>query len=226
VGSPEWHKGLVGLVASRLTDRFRRPALVMSWDEAAGEGTGSARSIAGADIGQAVRAALSEGLARKGGGHTMAAGVTIVRDRLADFEAFLAAELSASVSSARDAAALAIDGALTPEAATSEFIDLLEKAGPYGMGNPTPRFVFPAHRVTFAKQMGEAHVRCTLKSGGGSIIGAIAFRAVGTPLGDSLLSGASQPLHVAGRLQRDTWGGREKIEVLIEDIADPVRQPK
>ena len=224
VGSATWHKGLVGLVASRLADRFRRPALVMAWDEASGEGTGSARSIAGADIGYAVRASLAKGLAKKGGGHAMAAGVTIERARLDEFGAFIRAELEAGVRAARDVSALSVDGALTPEAATSEFADLLEKAGPYGAGNAAPRFVFPAHRIGFAKLMGEAHVRCSLKSGGGSTIGAIAFRAIGTPLGEALLAADGRPLHVAGRLQRDSWGGREKIEVLIEDLADPARQ--
>lgn len=223
VGSAEWHKGLVGLVASRLTDRFRRPSLVMAWDDAAGEGTGSARSIAGADIGAAIRAALAKGLAKKGGGHTMAAGVTIERARLAEFETFLLAELRSNVTTARDTAALAIDASLMPEGASSQFITQLEQAGPFGMGNPAPRFVFPAHRISFAKQMGETHVRCTLKSAGGSTIGAIAFRAVGTPLGDALLGGSDRVFHIAGRLQRDTWGGREKIEVLIEDMADATR---
>jgi len=224
VGADDWHKGLVGLVASRLMDRFRRPALAIAWDSEAGEGTGSARSIAGADIGGAVRAALEKGLARKGGGHAMAAGVTIERARLAEFEAFLAGELSARVACARETAALSIDGALTPDGATPDFMDLLEQAGPYGMGNPSPRFVFPAHRIGFAKQMGEAHIRCTLKSGGGQSIGAIAFRAIGTPLGDALLNSDGRVFHIAGRLQRDNWGGREKIEVLIEDLADPARQ--
>ncbi len=224
VGSDEWHKGLVGLVASRLMDRFRRPALAIAWSAAEGEGTGSARSIAGADIGQAVRAALAAGHAVKGGGHAMAAGVTLARHKLADFEAFLAERLSNQVSAARDAATLFIDGALTPEAATSELVDLIEKAGPYGAGNPAPRFVFPAHRIGFVKQMGEAHLRCTLRSGGGASIGAIAFRALGTPLGDALQKDDGRPVHIAGRLQRDNWGGREKIELLIEDLADPGRQ--
>ncbi len=224
VGSQAWHKGLVGLVACRLMDRFRRPALVMAWDEAAGEGTGSARSIAGVDIGHAIRTALAKGLAKKGGGHAMAAGVTIDRARQEELEAFLIAELTPSVSVSRDVSALSVDGALTPDGATSEFVDLIEKAGPYGAGNPAPRFVFPAHRIGFAKLMGEAHVRCSLKSGGGGSIGAIAFRAIGTPLGDALMGGDGRVFHVAGRLQRDNWGGREKIELLIEDLADPARQ--
>jgi single-stranded-DNA-specific exonuclease len=225
LGSENWHKGLVGLVSSRLTERFRRPSVIIGWDDT-GHGTGSGRSIAGADIGHAVRACVEKGLAKKGGGHAMAAGITIARDRLAEVEAFLLAALASSVTAARDVAALSVDGALTPEAATVEFAELLEKAGPYGAGNPNPRFVFPAHRVTFAKQAGEAHIRCSLKSGGGATIGAIAFRAVGTPLGDTLLGGADRPWHVAGRLQRDTWGGRDRVEMMIEDIADPARQPR
>jgi single-stranded-DNA-specific exonuclease len=224
VGSEEWHKGLVGLVASRLMDRFRRPALVMAWDAASGEGTGSARSIPGADIGHAVRAALAAGHARKGGGHAMAAGVTLARDKLDAFRAFLAAELASNVAAARDASALSIDGALTPEGANSALADLIEKAGPYGAGNPAPRFVFPAHRISGPRQMGEAHIRCSLRSGGGGLIGAVAFRAIGSPLGDALMSGDGRPYHFAGRLQRDHWGGREKIELLIEDMADPARQ--
>ncbi len=226
LGSEGWHKGLVGLVSSRLTERFRRPSLIIAWDTATGDGTASGRSIAGADIGQAVRACLEKGLAKKGGGHAMAAGVTFPRDKLTEVEAFLLGELADSVSAARDVAALSIDGALTPEAATVEFSELLERAGPYGSGNPAPRFVFPAHRVTFVKQAGEAHIRCSLKSGGGATIGAIAFRAVGTPLGDALLGGADRPFHIAGRLQRDSWGGRDRVEVMIEDIADPARQPR
>jgi single-stranded-DNA-specific exonuclease len=226
LGSESWHKGLVGLVSSRLTDRFRRPSLIIAWDKEAGEGTGSGRSIAGADIGHAVRACLEKGMAKKGGGHAMAAGITIARERLGEVEAFLRDALASSVTAARDVAALSIDGALTPEAATVDFAELLEKAGPYGSGNPAPRFVFPAHRITFAKQAGEAHIRCSLKSGGGATIGAIAFRAVGTPLGEALLGGPDRPYHVAGRLQRDTWGGRDRVEVMVEDIADPSRQPR
>jgi single-stranded-DNA-specific exonuclease len=226
LGSEGWHKGLVGLVSSRLTDRFRRPSLILAWDKEGGLGTGSGRSIAGADIGHAVRACLEKGLAKKGGGHAMAAGITILREQVAEVEAFLIAELASSVTAARDVAALSVDGALTPEAASVEFAELLERAGPYGSRNPAPRFVFPAHRISFAKQAGEAHIRCSLKSGGGATIGAIAFRAVGTPLGDALLGGSDRTWHVAGRLQRDTWGGRDRVEVMIEDIADPARQPR
>jgi single-stranded-DNA-specific exonuclease len=221
LGSAEWHKGVVGLVASRLVERFRRPACVIAWEADGGEGTGSLRSVAGVDIGSAVRAAVQAGHLKKGGGHTMAAGLTVAKDKLFDLEAFLADRLADASGRARDEAALSIDGALTPSSVNAELIDLIERAGPYGQGNPSPRFAFPAHRVKFAKVMGEAHVRVTLEAGDGSKLDAIAFRAVGAPLGELLLTASGMPLHVAGHLRRDTWGGREKIELQIEDAADP-----
>ena len=233
LGSPEWHKGVVGLVASRLVERYQRPACVISWSEESGEagagsakpqGTGSLRSVAGVDIGGAVRAAVTAGLLIKGGGHAMAAGLTVERARLDELQAFMAARLAASSTRARDSAGLEIDGALTPASVNGDLIDLLERAGPYGAGNPVPRFAFPAHRVKYAKVMGEAHIRVTLEAGDGSKLDGIAFRAVGQPLGEALLGTGGMPLHVAGQLRRDTWGGREKIELLIDDAADPRAQ--
>jgi single-stranded-DNA-specific exonuclease len=218
-----WHKGVVGLVASRLTDRFQRPSCVIAWSET-GEGTGSLRSIDGVDIGAAVRAAVAAGHLAKGGGHAMAAGLTVARGQLDALTAFLATRLSVASSTARAALALDIDGALTPTAVTDDLHDLIERAGPYGQGNPQPRFAFPAHRVKFAKVVGEAHVRCVLEAGDGSRLDAVAFRAAGQPVGDALLSAARLPLHVAGHLRRDTWNGREKRELVIEDVADPRRQ--
>ena len=223
VGSETWHKGVVGLVASRLVERFKRPACAIAWDDK-GEGTGSLRSIAGVDIGGAVRRLVSEGLLIKGGGHAMAAGLTLARDRLDGVRQRLDAMLRDVSQAAREASALEVDGALTPSAVDDELIDLIDRAGPYGQGNPQPRFVFPAHRVRFAKVMGETHVRCTLEAGDGSKLDGIAFRAAGQPVGDLLLGSAGMPLHVAGNLRRDSWGGREKTELMIEDAADPRRQ--
>lgn len=223
VGSQSWHKGVVGLVASRLAERFRRPACVISWEKE-GEGTGSLRSVAGVDIGRAVRAAVTAGHLVKGGGHAMAAGLTVKREKLEELQAFLMADLAAASREARDRAGLDIDGALTPLAVSDDLIALLERAGPYGQGNPQPRFAFPAHRVKFAKVVGEAHVRCVLEAGDGSRLEAVAFRAAGQPLGDLLTSTNGMPLHIVGHLRRDTWGGRVKIELTIEDAADPRRQ--
>ena len=218
-----WHKGVVGLVASRLTERFRRPACVIAWEET-GLGTGSLRSIDGVDIGAAVRAAVDAGHLVKGGGHAMAAGLTMERGRLDALGAFMRARLAAAAGAARAAVSLAIDGALTPAAVTDEFLDLLERAGPYGQGNPQPRFAFPAHRVKFAKVVGGAHVRCVLEAGDGSRLDAVAFRAADQPLGAVLQSSNGMPLHVAGHLRRDTWSGRDRRELVIEDVADPRRQ--
>lgn len=223
LGSEEWHKGVVGLVASRLTERHRRPTCVIAWDgeEGAGRGTGSLRSIAGVDIGRAVRAAVEKGLLVKGGGHAMAAGLTVERARLEEIRRFFHAQLDAATGAARQAAALDIDAALTPAAVNDDTIDLIDRAGPYGQGNPQPRFVFPAHRVKFAKIVGENHVRCVLEASDGARLDAVAFRAAGQPLGEALLAAGGMPMHVAGNLKRDTWGGRQKIELLIEDAADP-----
>ena len=227
VGSAAWHKGVVGLVASRLTERFRRPSCVISWEEEAGaegQGTGSLRSIAGIDIGTAVRMAMSKGLLVKGGGHAMAAGLTVTRQNFDPLREFLTGQLRAKARTARDSAALEVDGALVPAAANDALIALLERAGPYGQGNPQPRFAFPSHRVRFAKIVGEAHVRCVLEAADGGRLEAIAFRAAGQPLGDLLMGASGMPLHVAGYLRKDTWGGRNRIEVQIDDAADPRRQ--
>lgn len=225
LASERWHKGVVGLVASRLVERFGRPACVIAWDDnGSGLGTGSLRSVASVDIGAAVRAAAQAGYLIKGGGHAMAAGLTVSRDKLPLLGNFMVSTLSASAGQARRSAGLEIDGALTPSGVDNELLLLLERAGPYGQGNPQPRFVFPAHRVRYAKIAGEAHVRCLLEAGDGSRLDAVAFRAVGQPLGALLMGANGLPLHIAGTLRRDQWGGRDRIELTIEDAADPRQQ--
>ncbi len=225
VGAETWHKGIVGLVASRLVERFHRPACVIAWEKSgdgtSAEGTGSLRSVAGVDLGAAVRGAVTAGLLVKGGGHAMAAGLTLKRARLADLENYFAAQLAAAASGARAAAVLDVDAALTATGATTDVMDLLDRAGPFGQGNAQPRFAFPAHRIKFAKIVGDAHVRVVLEGGDGGRLEAIAFRAAGQPLGDLLMGAGGMPLHVAGHLRRDSWGGREKIELQIDDAADP-----
>jgi single-stranded-DNA-specific exonuclease len=227
VASESFHKGVVGLVASRLTDRFGRPSCVIAWEPAPakagerGQGTGSLRSIAGVDIGAAVRAAALAGHLAKGGGHAMAAGLTVARESLDGFKEFLHERLAEAARAARFARTLDIDGALTPSSVTDELIQLIERAGPFGQGNPEPRFAFPAQRVKFAKVVGEAHVRCVLEGGDGARLDAVAFRAADQPVGKALLASAGMPLHVAGHLRRDTWNGRDRRELLIEDVADP-----
>lgn len=229
VGSPDWHRGVVGLIASRLTERFKRPSCVIAWDKSPVDGiiagTGSLRSVSGIDIGGVVREAVAAGHLLKGGGHAMAAGLTVDRTKSDALAAFFAAALTGSAARLAARASLAIDGALTPSAANEGLIDLLERAGPYGQGNPQPRFAFPAHRVKFAKPVGTAHIRCVLEAGDGSRLDAVAFRAAGQPLGEMLVAASGGfPIHVVGQLRRDTWGGRNRIELQIEDAADPREQ--
>ncbi len=223
VASDAWHKGVVGLVASRLVERFRRPACVIAW-EATAMGTGSLRSVPGIDLGAAIRAAVTAGLLTKGGGHAMAAGLTVGRNGLAAFEQFLLAQLGAAAPGVGDTAHLDVDASLVASGATRELMDLIERVSPFGQGNSEARFALPAHRVKFGKIIAEAHVRVILEGGDGSRLDGVAFRAAGQPLGDLLMSAGGMPLHVAGHLRRDTWGGRERIELQIEDAADPRRQ--
>ncbi len=222
LGAEGWHKGLIGLLAGRIADRFHRPTFVMAF-EADGTATGSARSLPSVDLGAAVRAAVQEGHFLKGGGHAMAAGFTLDRARQDDARGFLESRLAQAVEEASTRRELAIDGALSARGATLELIDLLERAGPYGSGYPQPRFVFPAHRVTRLRSMGQAqaHFRCTLLAADGGRIEASAFRVAGTPLGDLFAKSEGTTLHVAGHLRRSVWQGRESVELIIEDAADP-----
>jgi single-stranded-DNA-specific exonuclease len=215
--APTWHPGVVGLVAARLRERFSRPAFAVALG-AGGIGTGSGRSIPGVDIGQAVRRAVAEGLLLKGGGHAMAAGVTVAKDRIGALRAFLEETLSDAVATARRDDVLLIDGAVSAAAATPELVTSIARAGPYGAGNPEPVFALPAHTVAFA-ETAQAHVRVRLRAGDGAFISAIAFRAAGQKLGDALLAHRGQPLHVAGTLCIDRWQGNERVQLRICDAA-------
>ncbi len=218
VAADGWHPGVVGLAAARLKERFGLPAMVLATNAKTGHATGSARSISGADLGRAVRAALEAGHIIKGGGHAMAAGLTLDVAKLADARAFFETALAAEVALARENSLL-VDGAVTATGATLDLIELLEQAGPYGAGNPSPMFVFPAHRVIYADRAGTDHVRCTLVGADGTRIKAIAFRALGTELGEALLSERQLPLHITGRLVADEWGAKRVPSVQIEDAA-------
>lgn len=221
VGGEGWHKGVVGLAAARLTERFRRPAIAIAWHPD-GRGTGSARSVPGLDIGGAVRAACERGLLMQGGGHEMAAGLTVERARLEAFGEMLEHALDGG--EGRQLAELRIDGALVASGATEELIKMIDQAGPFGAGNPRPRFAFAAHRCGFSKVVGDAHVRCSLVAGDGSRIQAVAFRCADTPLGALLRQADGMPLHVAGHLKRNSWGGKVSVELVIEDAARPAHR--
>ncbi len=220
LGAEGWHKGLLGLIAGRVAERFHVPAFVTALDPD-GTATGSARSIASVDLGAAVRAAVQEGLLVKGGGHAMAAGFKLERRKQEAVQAFLLERLARPVAQAAAIRHLAIDGALSAGGASKELMDLLDRAGPYGPGHPEPRFVFPAHRLSRVRSIKDLHVRCTLQASDGTRIEACAFRVAGTKLATLLLKGEGLPLHVAGYLRRNSWQGRESVELMIEDAADP-----
>jgi single-stranded-DNA-specific exonuclease len=217
----DWHPGVVGLVAARLKERFRRPAFAFSVQEN-GLATGSGRSVPGVDLGRAVRAAVETGLALKGGGHAMAAGATVASAELGRFTAFMTERLTVEVGDAQLLDGLAIDAALTAGGARPEIITALERAGPFGSGQPEPVFAFANHRVVNAREVGGAgHIRVTLRGGDGATLSGIAFRAAGQPLGQALNKALGVNLHVAGTLCLDRWGGGERVEVRIVDAAVP-----
>jgi single-stranded-DNA-specific exonuclease len=213
-----WHPGVVGLVAARLKEKYSRPAFAIAL-EPGGIGTGSGRSIAGVDIGRAVRRAVAEGLLVKGGGHAMAAGVTLRKGALAQFRAFLEAALSADVASARRLSGLLIDGAVSAAGANLDLVAMIERAGPFGSGNPEPVIALPAHTVTYAEEVGQAHMRVRFKSADGAAVNAIAFRAAGQKLGTALLNSRGRQVHAAGSFAIDRYQGEERVQFRLTDIA-------
>lgn len=216
--SPEWHPGIVGLIAARLKERFGRPAFAFAV-KPDGSAVGSGRSVAGADLGGAVRAAVEAGLALKGGGHAMAAGVTLAPGAIAAFEDGLMRDLADPVGRARAADALLIDGTVSAGGATAELVRLIQRAGPFGQGAPEPVLALPRHRLADAGVVGNGHVRARLVSGDGQAIGGIAFRVAQGPLGAALLGGIGRSFHVAGTLSCDRWRGAERAQIRICDLA-------
>ena len=213
-----WHPGVVGLVAARLKERFGRPAFAIAL-EPGGIGTGSGRSIAGVDLGRAVRQAVSAGILSKGGGHAMAAGVTLRKDSLTAFRAYLEDALASAVEAARREDALMIDGAVTASAANSAMVATIARAGPFGAGNPEPVIALPAHTLVYAEEVGQAHIRARLRAGDGSTVDAIAFRAAGQKLGTALAQSRGQSVHAVGTLCLDRWNGAERVQLRLTDMA-------
>ena len=212
-----WHAGVIGIVAARLKERYNRPALVVALDDGIGKGSG--RSIEGVDLGSAVIAARQQGLLVNGGGHRMAAGLTVEAGKLDALRAFLAERVDAEIAAGAIVPTLNLDGALAVAGATTELVETLERLAPFGAGNPEPRFAIRAARIVKADVVGNDHVRCILTGVEGGRLKAIAFRAVGQPLGEMLLRTAGLPLHIAGKLRLDSWQGRDGVQLVIDDAA-------
>ncbi len=212
-----WHPGVIGIVASRLKERYGRPACVVALDGEIGRGSG--RSVPGIDLGSAVIAARQAGLLLNGGGHAMAAGFTVAAGVLDRLSGFLAERLGDGLNGEPPKPVLDVDGALQPGAATPELIALIERLGPFGSGNAEPRFVLPAVRVIQALAAGEGHVRCLVGGSDGQWLKAIAFRCRETELGRLLLTPNAPALHLAGHLRAKRWQGRTEVQLQIEDGA-------
>jgi single-stranded-DNA-specific exonuclease len=216
-----WHPGVVGIVASRLKDRFNRPAVVIGLDGA--EGKGSGRSVPGIDLGSAVVALTGEGLFLKGGGHVMAAGLTVATQMLEVAMTALGARMAAQGAGQAGPADLRLDGALAPGGATIDLIEQLEAAGPYGQANPSPRLAFGSVIVQGVRMVGNGHCQLRLSTAGGPQLAAIAFRAADSGLAALFEAAAASrmPLNLAGKLEIDDWGGRRKPKLRIDDASSP-----
>ncbi len=212
-----WHPGVVGIVASRLKEATNRPAVVIGLDGA--EGKGSGRSVSGVDLGASIQKLAAEGLLIKGGGHKMAAGLTVARDKLEPAMARLSELLEKQGAGQGGPADLKLDGMLMPTAARIELIEDIEKAGPFGAGAPAPRFVFPDVEILFAKRIGDSHLKMTFGDGLGVRIDSICFGAFDTALGPALQNHNGARFHLAGRLEINEWGGRRNVQLRLEDAA-------
>lgn len=212
-----WHPGVVGIVAARLKEATNRPAVVIGVED--GIGKGSARSVNGVDLGAAVQRLAAEGLLLKGGGHKMAAGLTVEEAKIpAAMERLeeLLAKQGAGASGPRD---MRIDGLLMPSAATPELIEEIDRAGPFGQGAPAPRFAFADMAISGARRVGESHLRFSFSDGFGKRLDAIAFGAFDSDLGSALESAGIERFHLTGKLEINSWGGKNKVQLRLDDAA-------
>lgn len=213
-----WHPGVIGVVAGRLKERYDRPSLVIALEK--GRGKGSARSVSGVDLGRVVHAAAAAGLLVQGGGHAMAAGLTVEDSRLREAVGWIEAELTKQGANRLGPRDLRLDGAVTPSGATLELCESLDRAGPFGAGAPAPRLAITAAKLQWVKPAGEAHLRAVLTDARGGRLEAVAFRAQETALGGFMTArNNGAPVHAAGRLSVDSWGGRRKVQLQIDDLA-------
>ncbi|ARJ67084.1 single-stranded-DNA-specific exonuclease RecJ [Magnetospirillum sp. ME-1] len=211
-----WHPGVIGIVAGRLKERYGRVACVVALEGDRGKGSG--RSVPGLDLGSAIIAARQAGLLLAGGGHAMAAGFTVARDKLGALSDFLAERLQAQLEGDL-VPLLELDGALDAGAAGIELVETLAQVGPFGSGNPEPRFAISGARIAKADVVGSGHVRLMLAGAGGKRLKAIAFRAADSEMGHALLSSAGAAFHLAGTLRVDTWQGNSSVQLIVDDAA-------
>jgi single-stranded-DNA-specific exonuclease len=212
-----WHPGVVGIVAARLKEASNRPAVVIGLENGVGKGSG--RSVSGVDLGASIQKLAAEGLLLKGGGHKMAAGLTVAQDLLEPAMTRLSALLEKQGSGRAGPADLRIDGLMTPGVASVELITQIEGAGPFGAGAPGPRYAFADVQIEFAKRVGDNHLKVSFGNGLGGRIDAISFGAFDTPLGAALENHGGARFHLVGRLEINTWRGRQSVQLQLQDAA-------
>ncbi len=217
VASEGWHEGVIGIVAGRLKDQFHKPVAVISLRD--GIGKASARSVSGADIGAAVTSARMEGLLIAGGGHSMAAGFSVEEHKIEMLREYLSTRLGSAVDDYFAGRSLKIDAVIQARAATLDLVNALEQVGPFGMGNPGVNLVLPDQRIVHSTILKEQHIKLITTDDSGAKVTAMAFRAVGTAVGDMLLSANNRSIHLAGSLKRNRWNGNETAQFIIEDCA-------
>lgn len=220
VAGEDWHPGVVGIVAGRLRERWRKPVIVIGVDPVTGIGKGSGRSQPGMNLGRAIQAAWEEGLLLAGGGHAMAGGLTIEIGRLEAFRLWLNDRLRDERELAEEMDFVEVDVLLDPAAATRALFDTFERLAPFGPGNPEPVFALSGVQAREPVLMNGGHVRCRLVGADGASLRAVAWRQADLPVGQALLAGAGG-LRVVGRLRADDWNGRRGVQLEIEDVADP-----
>ena len=212
-----WHPGVVGIVASRLKEASNRPSIVIGFEDGIGKGSG--RSVSGIDLGAPIQRLAAEGLLIKGGGHKMAAGLTVAEDKLEAAMARLSELLAKQGAHLGGAADLRLDGMLMPAAATVELAEQIEQAGPFGAGAPAPRYAFADMQIRYAKRVGESHLKISFGDGSGTKLDAIAFGAFDGPMGPALENHGGARFHLAGRLDINSWRGRQSVQLRLEDAA-------
>lgn len=212
-----WHPGVVGIVAARLKESTNRPAIVIGLEGDIGKGSG--RSVSGVDLGAQIQKLAAEGLLIKGGGHKMAAGLTVARDQLEPAMARLSELLAKQGAGTGGPADIRLDGILMPSAATPELVAQIEQAGPFGASAPAPRYVLPDMRILHARRVGDSHLKISFGDGMGARMDAICFGAYDGPLGAALENHGGARFHLAGRIELNEWRGRQSVQLRLDDAA-------
>lgn len=215
-----WHEGVIGIVAGRLKEKYHKPTAVITWNED-GIGKASARSIPGFDFGQFIHKAHHLGYLLGGGGHAMAAGFSLTKEQLSPFKEFLANELEKVAQDVDLSPLVLCDGYLDLASLTPALLEEIDKLSPFGMGNPGPKFIFSDVVVSSYTLIKDEHIKCRFTQGDGLNIEGIGFRLKGSPLGEMLMEAKSRPFDLLASPKLDTWGGKTKIILMIEDVALP-----